>query len=142
MPAIAILAARSPRIARGWPKLVIATATVYALALAIVGPSLARARSARDLADYFNSTGRLPATIFVFDQRVSFVYYLRPEVRRQLHADQIQSASVEQLAAMQPFPRDAVVTVPADLAESRLPRIPGLARASRHAAGRYIVASP
>ena len=60
----------------------------------------ARAHSSRDLAGYFNSTERLPAMIFVFDQRVSFVYYLRPDVRRQLHADQIRSVSVEELAAM------------------------------------------
>jgi hypothetical protein len=141
MPAIAILAARSPKTARAWPTLV-ATAATYALALAVFGPSVARSHSARDLADYFNSAGRLPGTIFVFDQRVSFVYYLEPSLRNQLDTDQVRSVSVEQLAAMQPFPRDAVVTSPADLAESRLSRIPALAHAARHAAGRYVVVSP
>jgi len=72
---------------------------------------------------------------------VSFVYYLRPEVRRDLRENQIQSVSVEQLAAMQPFPSDAVVVLPADLA-GRLSRVPQLANASRQAAGRYIVVKP
>jgi 4-amino-4-deoxy-L-arabinose transferase-like glycosyltransferase len=142
MPAIAILAARSPKTARAWLTPAVATAAVYVLALAVFGPSAARAHSARDLADYFNSAGRLPGTIFVFDRRVSFVYYLQPSLRNQLNTDQVRSVSVEQLAAMQPFPRDAVVTVPGDLAESRLSRIPALAHAARHAAGRYVVVSP
>jgi 4-amino-4-deoxy-L-arabinose transferase-like glycosyltransferase len=142
MPAIAILAARSLKTTRAWLTPVVATAAIYALALAVFGPSAARAHSARDLADYFNSAGRLPGTIFVFDQRVSFVYYLQPSLRNQLNTDQVRSVSVEQLAAMQPFPRDAVVTVPGDLAESRLSRIPALAHAARHAAGRYVVVFP
>jgi 4-amino-4-deoxy-L-arabinose transferase-like glycosyltransferase len=142
MPAIAILAARSPKAARAWPTLVVAIAATYALALAVFGPSVAGAHSALDLAGYFNSAGRLPGTIFVFDQRVSFIYSLQPGLRNQLHAEQVRSVSVEQLAAMQPFPRDAVVTVPADLAEKRLSRIPALAHATRHAAGRYVVVSP
>ena len=106
------------------------------------GPSLARAHSARDLAANFNASGRLPSTIFVFDQRVSFVYYLHPDLRRQLSEDQIRSVSVEQLASMQPFPHDVVVTLPADLAATRLPRIPQLANARRDAVGRYLVVTP
>jgi 4-amino-4-deoxy-L-arabinose transferase len=141
MPAIAILAAASVPSVRVWRRVAIASTAIYLVALVFVGPSVARERSARDLAAYFNGSGRLPATIFVFDQRVSFVYYLRPDVRRQLHTGQIQSVSVEQLAAMQPFPHDAVVTVPADIAESRLSRIPPLAHARRDAVGRYLVVS-
>ncbi len=125
----------------GWPRLVVATAATYALAFALLGPPLAQAHSARDLAGYFNASGRLPGTIYIMDGRVSFVYYLRPEVRRTLRADQIQSVSVEQLAAMQPFPRDAVVALPADLG-GRLSRVPQLANASRQAAGRYLVVRP
>ena len=75
------------------------------------------------------------------DGRVSFVYYLRPEVRRELRDDQVQSVSVEQLSAMQPFPSDVVVAIPADLV-GRLSRIPQLANASRQAAGRYVVVMP
>jgi hypothetical protein len=127
---------------RTWRVVLIGTAAAYAVALFVFGPAVARSHSARDLAGYFNEAGRVPATVFVFDQRVSFVYYLRPELRRQLHQDGVRSVSVEELAAMQPFPRDAVVTVPVDLAASRLPRIPRLANAQRHVAGRYLVVSP
>ena len=142
MPAIAILAAVSAPTARTRMAIAIASTATYFVALVTVGPSIARVHSARDLAAYFNASGRVPATIFVFDQRVSFVYYLRPEVRRQLRRDQIRSVSVEELASMQPFPRDAVVTVPADLAATRLPRIPQLANARREMVGRYLVVSP
>ena len=127
--------------ATAWPRLVVATGATYAMAFALLGPPMARAHSARDLAGYFNASGRLPGSIFIMDERVSFVYYLRPELRRELHADQIRSVSVEQLAAMQPFPRDAVVALPADLA-GRLSRVPQLANAPHQAAGRYVVVSP
>jgi hypothetical protein len=142
MPAIAIMAAASIRSMRTWRIVLIATAATYAVALFAFGPPVARTHSSRDLAGYFNAAGQMPSTIFVFDQRVSFVYYLRPDLRRQLQKDQIRSVSVEELAAMQPFPRDAVVTVPIDLAAPRLPRIPGLMNAEHHVAGRYLVVTP
>ena len=142
MPAIAIVAAASFHGTRTWRTVSMATAATYAAALILFGPAVARAHSARDLASYFNDSGRVPATIFVFDQRVSFVYYLRPELRSQLYPDQVRSVSVEQLAAMQPFPPDAAVTLPIDLAAPRVPRIPALANAQRHVAGRYLVVRP
>jgi 4-amino-4-deoxy-L-arabinose transferase-like glycosyltransferase len=142
MPAIAIMAAASFHGTRTWRTVSMATAATYAAALILFGPAVARAHSARDLAAHFNDSGRLPATVFVFDQRVSFVYYLRPELRRQLRPDQIRSVSVEELAAMQPFPPDAAVTLPIDLAAPRLPRIPALANAQRQVAGRYLVVRP
>ncbi len=126
--------------AHAWPRLVVATGVTYALAFALLGPPLAQAHSARDLAGYFSTPSRLPRTIYIMDGRVSFVYYLRPDVRRELRDDQIQSVSVEQLAAMQPFPVDAVVALPADLV-GRLSRVPQLAHASRQAAGRYVIVS-
>ncbi|HXD17109.1 MAG TPA: glycosyltransferase family 39 protein [Vicinamibacterales bacterium] len=142
MPAIAVMAAASHRSMRTWRLASLATAAIYAIALFAFGPAVARSHSARELAGYFNEAGSVPATVFVFDQRVSFVYDLRPDLRRQLYGDRVRSVSVEELAAMQPFPRDAVVTVPIDLAAPRLPRIPGLANAQRHVAGRYLVVVP
>jgi 4-amino-4-deoxy-L-arabinose transferase-like glycosyltransferase len=136
-----IFTLRRTPVVNAWPKLVIATAATYALAFALLGPPLAQAHSARDLAAHFNAAGRLPATIYIMDGRVSFVYYLAPGLRGQLRGDQIQSVSVEQLAALQPFPRDAVVALPADLA-GRLLRVPQLAQASHLAAGRYVVVVP
>jgi 4-amino-4-deoxy-L-arabinose transferase-like glycosyltransferase len=142
MPAIAILAAASAATARTRFVVAVASTAIYLVALVPFGPSVARSHSARDLAAYFNVSGRVPATIFVFDQRVSFVYYLRPELRRQLRDNHVRSVSVEELAAMRPFPHDAVVTLPADLAATRLPRIPQLANARRDVAGRYLVVTP
>jgi hypothetical protein len=141
MPAIAILAAASLSSLRVWRAVAVASTAVYLAALVLFGQSVARDHSARDLAAYFNSSS-LPKTIFIFDQRVSFVYYLQPDIRRQLRADQIQSVSVEQLTAMQPFPHDAVVTIPTDLASDRIPRIPPLAHATWDHAGRFAVLIP
>jgi 4-amino-4-deoxy-L-arabinose transferase-like glycosyltransferase len=141
MPAIAILAAASLSSLRVWRAVAVASTAVYLAALVLFGQSVARDHSARDLAAYFNSSS-LPKTIFIFDQRVSFVYYLQPDIRRQLRADQIQSVSVEQLTAMQPFPHDAVVTIPTDLASDRIPRIPPLAHAKWDHAGRFAVLIP
>ncbi|HEY3158300.1 MAG TPA: glycosyltransferase family 39 protein [Vicinamibacterales bacterium] len=142
MPAVAIMAAVSIERIRTWRIVPVITAATYAVALFVFGPAVARTHSSRDLAAYFNAAGQVPATIFVFDQRVSFVYYLRPELRHRLHQDGVRSVSVEELAAMEPFPPDAVVTVPIDLAAPRLPRIPGLANAQHLVAGRYLVVTP
>ena len=142
VPAVAIMAAVSIERVRTWRVALVATAGTYVFALFAFGPSVARTHSSRDLAGYFNAAGQIPPTIFVFDQRVSFVYYLRPELRHQLHQDGVRSVSVEEVAAMHPFPRGAVVTVPIDLATARLPQIPGLANAVHHVAGRYLVVSP
>jgi len=127
--------------AYAWPRLVVATGATYAAAFVLLGPPIAQAHSARDLAGYFKSPESLPGTIFIMDERVSFVYYLRPDVRHALRADRIRSVSVEELASMKPFPRDAVVALPADLV-GRLSRVPQLANASRRAAGRYVVVLP
>jgi 4-amino-4-deoxy-L-arabinose transferase-like glycosyltransferase len=142
MPAIAILAAASITNIRIWRIVAIATAATYAVVLIAVGPSMAKSHSARDLADYFNATGHVPATVYTMDDRVSFVYYLKPELRQALHDNQVRSLIIEDLEALNPFPKDAVVALPADLAAERVPRMPGLARASWQPAGRYVVITP
>jgi len=142
LPAVAILAAASAPVMRVWRGVAATAAVIYAVALIGAGPFVARTHSSRDLAEYFNASGKLPSRIFVFNQRLSFVYYLRPELRAQLHQDQVRSISVEALAAMEPFPHGAVVVVPADLAAGGLPHIPPLADAKHHVAGRYLVVVP
>lgn len=136
-----IAAIRNRPAAYAWPRLVVATAATYAMAFALLGPPIAEAHSSHDLADYFNAAGKLPRTIYVMDQRVSFVYYLTPALRRQLRANQVRSVGIGELEALNPFPRDAVVALPIDLDE-RLRRVPGLATASRRASGRYLVVTP
>jgi len=120
---------------------VVQTAATYMLAFVLFGPPLAQGHSSRDLATYFNSIGRVPGTVFVMDGRVSFVYYLRPELRRELRPDQVQSVSIEQLAAQAAWPHDAVLALPADLT-GRIARVPLLKDASTRAAGRYVVVAP
>jgi hypothetical protein len=139
---VAILAGTSAPVLRVWRGVAMTAAVIYTVALIGAGPFVARTHSARDLAEYFNASGTLPPRIFVFNQRLSFVYYLRPELRAQLRQDQIRSISVEELSTMKPFPRGGVVAVPADLATERLPQIPQLAVAKHHLAGRYLVVAP
>jgi 4-amino-4-deoxy-L-arabinose transferase-like glycosyltransferase len=141
MPLVAIVAVRSLTV-RTWRTVSMGTAAIFSAALLVFGPQLAHSRSSRDLARYFNAARSLPSTVFVFDQRVGFVFYLDPDVRRQLGVQQVRSVSVEELMARHAFPGDAAVAVPADLAASRLGRVPWLANATRHAAGRYLVVTP
>jgi len=91
---------------------------------------------------HFNDEGRLPPRMFVMENRVAFVYYLRPDVRAGMHRDQIESFLGAELATMQPFPKDAVLALPADLADARLARLPQLANAHRKQVGRYLLISP
>ena len=142
MPAVAIGAARSGAAVRQWRPVATAMAVVYVTALITAGPSLARSHSAIDLTGYFNNAGQLPSRMFVMEYRVSFVYYLRSDVRARMHRDQIESFLGAELATMQPFPKDVVLALPADLADARLARLPQLANAHRTQVGRYLLISP
>jgi hypothetical protein len=142
MPAIAIVASRSDTVVRHWRLVAVAMAAVYMTALITAGPSLARSHSAIDLTEYFNNAGQLPSRMLVMEYRVSFVYYLRPDVRARMHRDQIESFLGAELVTMQPFPKDAVLALPADLADERLARLPQLANAHRRRIGRYVLISP
>jgi len=142
MPAIAIVASRSETAVRQWRPVATAMAVIYATAVVTAGPSTARSHSAIDLTEYFNSAGQLPSRLFVMEYRVSFVYYLRPDVRARLQRNQVESFLGAELATMQPFPKDAVLALPADLADARLARLPQLANAHRRQVGRYVLLSP
>jgi 4-amino-4-deoxy-L-arabinose transferase-like glycosyltransferase len=142
MPAIAIVASRSDAAARQWRPVAIAMSVVYVTALITAGSSLARSHSAIDLTEYFNNAGQLPSRLFVMEYRVSFVYYVRPDIRARMHRDQIESFLGAELATMQPFPKDAVLALPADLADARLARLPQLGNAHRKQVGRYLLISP
>ena len=141
IPSVAILASRSETTLRQWRWVAIGATAVYAAALFAAGPTLARTHSSIDLAPYFNEGHPLPDTLFVMEYRVSFVYYLRPDVRARLHRDQIQSLLLAELENVQPFPKDAALALPADLADARLARLPQLAHAQRTPAGRYVLIS-
>jgi 4-amino-4-deoxy-L-arabinose transferase-like glycosyltransferase len=142
MPAVAILAARSDTAVRHWRLVAVAAAAAYAAAIFTAGPSLARSHSSVDLTQHFNDEGRLPNRLFVMEYRISFAYYLRPDVRARMHRDQIESFTLDELEAIRPFPSDAVLALPADLADARLARLPQLANGSRKQVGRYLLISP
>jgi 4-amino-4-deoxy-L-arabinose transferase-like glycosyltransferase len=142
MPAVAILAARSDVALRHWRRVALALAAVYATAIVTAGPSLARSHSSIDLTQYFNDEAPLPNRLFVMESRVAFAYYLRPDIRTRMHRDQIESFTLDELEAMQPFPKDAVLALPADLADARLVRLPQLANAHRKHVGRYVLIGP
>jgi len=141
MPAIAIVASRSDMAARQWRPVAIAMSVAYVTALITTGSSLARSHSAIDLTEYFNNAGQLPSRLFVMEYRVSFVYYLRPDIRARMQRNQIESFLGAELATMEPFPKDAVLALPADLAGDRLARLPQLANAHRRQVGRYLLIS-
>jgi 4-amino-4-deoxy-L-arabinose transferase-like glycosyltransferase len=142
IPAVAIVAARSDTVRRQWRPVAIAMTIVYVGAIVTAGPTVAYTHSSTDLTDYFNNEGRLPASIFVMENRVAFVYYLRPDVRARMHREQIQNFTLDELEAIRPFPTDAVLALPADLADTRLKRLPQLANGSRKRVGRYVLLSP
>jgi 4-amino-4-deoxy-L-arabinose transferase-like glycosyltransferase len=142
MPAIAILASRSTSLLRHWRSVAGVSAVVYAAALVSAGLAVARGHSAIDLSNHFNNAGGLPNRLFVMEHRVSFAYYLRPEIRARIREDQIETVTLDQLAVMQPFPSDAVLALPADLADARLARLPQLVNAHRTRVGRYLLISP
>jgi 4-amino-4-deoxy-L-arabinose transferase-like glycosyltransferase len=142
MPAVAILAVRSDTTLRHWRRVAVAAAAAYATAIFTAGPSLARSHSSVDLTQHFNDEGRLPNRLFVMEYRVSFAYYLRPDVRARMHRDQIENFTLDELEAIQPFPKDAVLALPADLADARLARLPQLASAHRTRIGRYVLIAP
>jgi 4-amino-4-deoxy-L-arabinose transferase len=142
IPAIAIVAARSDAVVRQWRPVAIGMAIVYAGAIATAGPTVAYTHSSTDLTQHFDNEGRLPDSVFVMENRVAFVYYLRPEVRAGMHREQIKNFTLDELEAIRPFPTNAVLALPADLADTRLKRLPQLANGHRKRIGRYVLISP
>lgn len=142
MPAVALVTSRSPAAARQWTPVAFATTIIFAGAIVTAGPAVAYTHSSTDLTDHFNTEGHLPHSMFVMENRVAFVYYLRPDVRARLHREQIKNFTLDELEAMRPFPKEAVLALPADLADARLVRLPQLANAHRKQIGRYVLLAP
>lgn len=94
--------------ALGWTT----SMTIVALA-GVVGPRAANWMTARDLAEYLNSSGRLPPRVDVLNERVgSLVFYLAPRLRAEAARDRFADVSaVEALAAVRQDPPDGVIAV-------------------------------
>jgi 4-amino-4-deoxy-L-arabinose transferase-like glycosyltransferase len=99
-------------------------AVVTAVALIVSGlvglPIVAERFTGRGLAGQINAAGRLPARLLVVDEGIgSFVFYLRPDLRRTLSADRVERVSRFSLGDVT-APAGTEVAIAAD-------RVPGVA---------------
>lgn len=82
---------------RRWPgaERLLAVTTVSLLAATLtVRPLVATQLTARQLSETMNAAGRLPRQLLIVDEGVgSFLFYLRPELRRGLTPDRVQRVS-------------------------------------------------
>jgi 4-amino-4-deoxy-L-arabinose transferase-like glycosyltransferase len=111
----------------------------FAVIMAVVIPPIARVNTARDLAAYLNHRNQLPNRLVVVDERIgSLVFYLKPELRRQLEQNQLAAARVHQLDDAPLWQPDTLFAV----AERRLRRVEpmlNLTDAKYERAGQYRV---
>lgn len=78
----------------------------------LIMPHVAENSSARGLAEYFNEQDKAPGDLIVVDERQgTVVFYLRPELRRQLRTRQIRTVLREHLAADPNLARGATVVI-------------------------------
>lgn len=124
------------RLSQALPAGVLVPAAHMLFVLAFVLPHLATQHNARDLAEYFNRRGRIPSEVVLVEQRVgSVVFYLKPELRRQLGIDQFHDERADEL---QPGPcpqADTVYVVDEEHVGEvarRLKLGPGWRRVGRH----------
>lgn len=100
------------RLALALPAGVLVPAAHMLFVLAFVLPHLATEHNARNLAEYFNRRGQLPSQVILVEERVgSVVFYLRPELRRQLKTNQIRSERAGDLERLEDLKPDAVYVV-------------------------------
>jgi 4-amino-4-deoxy-L-arabinose transferase-like glycosyltransferase len=119
-----------------------AMAAQFAAVMIVIGPYAAEVNSARDLAEHFNRTGKVPSKVMIVEDRVgSVVFYLDPDLRKALRQGQLEPVRARQMDQAARFSPDKVVAI----AEARLPRV------SRHfdldaipfqSAGRYRLYQP
>ena len=102
---------------RRWsiPERLLAVTAVTLLATGLtVRPLAAVQLTARSLADDMNRTGRMPRQLLVIDEGVgSFLFYLRPDLRRGLTPDRVQRVSRFSLGDDR-APDDVLVAIAAD----------------------------
>jgi 4-amino-4-deoxy-L-arabinose transferase-like glycosyltransferase len=110
--------------------------------LTTVGVLLPRAAprlTARPLAEWLNQRGRLPAQIWVVDERIgSLVFYLAPRLRDGLSTERLRSVGFESVLTMRQAPRDTLIAIPMDAAV-RLDRFVDLRSARPVEVGHYRV---
>ena len=97
-----------------------ATALTIVAGLSVVLPAVAPAFTARELARYYNREGRLPGTIWFYDERVgSFLFYLDASLRSGLTPGRVVHGRPEVLLGLRQAPPDTVIVIPVE----HLPRL-------------------
>jgi 4-amino-4-deoxy-L-arabinose transferase-like glycosyltransferase len=97
-----------------WPAMLAAstlsTALQFVVAMTLIVPIVAENFTARGLAEYFNSAGRIPVRLLVAEERLgSLVFYLDPDLRLRLNKNQIDMIFYDQPTEVPP---GAVIALP------------------------------
>jgi 4-amino-4-deoxy-L-arabinose transferase-like glycosyltransferase len=97
-----------------------ATAIQFALVVTIVLPRAAEGYSARELARHLNQRQELPPRLIVAGQRIgSLVFYLKPELRAGLRAEQFRTLKLRRMDhTLDPNPGDAFAVPESQLADA------------------------
>ena len=78
-------------------------AVQFVVVMAMVLPPVAETCSARELAQHFNRLGQVPPRLLVTEGRIgSLLFYLDPQLRAGLRADQFQQLSANELPQLRP----------------------------------------
>jgi 4-amino-4-deoxy-L-arabinose transferase-like glycosyltransferase len=110
--AVAIVAAAAPlplvpwragRAQAGLAAAVLCVSAQFVVAMTMVLPPAAEIYSARALAEHFNRLGRLPARLYMAEERIgSLVFYLDPRLRAGLKPDQVVQVRAPQPLLLRP----------------------------------------
>ncbi|MBX9789484.1 MAG: glycosyltransferase family 39 protein [Pirellulales bacterium] len=88
-------------------------ALTFLVIMTVLIPPVAESQSARTLAQHYNRQGRLPSKLIIADERLgSILFYLSPELRRQLRGDQILACRFSQWDGVTDLPPDSVLAIP------------------------------
>lgn len=91
----------------------LAVAAQFVMIVSTIVPAVAEAESAKELAHHFNDEGRLPARVFVAEERIgSLVFYLEPALRRKLAHDQLTGLRLFDFDDTPVFVPGAVIALP------------------------------
>ena len=97
-----------------------AMAAQFAAVMIVICPYAAGVNSARDLAEHFNQTGRVPSTVIIIEDRVgSVVFYLDPDLRKALRQGQLKRTRAKRIGEADQFAPDNVFAI----AQCRVDRV-------------------
>jgi hypothetical protein len=98
-----LVAWRAGRVQASLAAAVLCVAAQFAVAMTLVLPPAAEIYSARVLAEHYNRLGRLPARLYLAEERIgSLVFYLEPRLRAGLKPDQVQQVRAKHPPPLRP----------------------------------------